>query len=124
MLDDGNILLFNPNDTILRNRLQLGADKLLQWQKEDGSWEVAYDRSSQAPIFKELKDYRPTFYGMIVAYKILKDPKYLDAARKGADWYWEKGVWHGFFLVFAVIRVLYPILLRRKQRKAISIFMN
>jgi hypothetical protein len=97
MLDDGNILLFNPHDSIVRKRLQLGADKLLQWQNEDGSWEVAYDRDTQ-PIFKELKDYRPTFYGMIVAYTILKDPKYLDAARKGADWYWSAGVQHGFFL--------------------------
>jgi hypothetical protein len=98
MLDDGNILLFNPNDTTLRKRLQLGADKLLQFQKPDGSWEVAYDRSTRAPIFKEIKDYRPTFYGMIVAWRILKDPKYLNAARKGADWYWKNGVQHGFFL--------------------------
>jgi hypothetical protein len=98
MLDDGNILLFNPDDTIVRDRLKLGADKLLQWQKEDGSWEVAYDRSTRAPLFKEIKDYRPTFYGMIVAYKILKDPLYLEAAKKGADWYWEEGIKNGFFL--------------------------
>lgn len=97
MLDDGNILLFNPGDSVLRKRLQIGADKLLQWQKPDGSWEVAYNRSTQ-PIFKELKDYRPTFYGMIVAWKILKEQKYLDAAKKGADWYWKEGVQKGYFL--------------------------
>jgi hypothetical protein len=98
MLDDGNILLFNPSDTLLKKRLKLGADKLLEWQKEDGSWEVAYDRTTMLPLFKDIKDYRPTFYGMVVAYKILKEKKYLDAARKGADWYFEEGVKKGFFL--------------------------
>jgi hypothetical protein len=98
LLDDGNILLFNPSDTLLKSRLRVGADKLLQWQKADGSWEVAYDRANLSPVFRDLKDYRPTFYGMIVAYKILGDRKYLEAAKKGADWYLKEGVKKGFFL--------------------------
>lgn len=43
-------------------------------------------------------DYRPTFYGMLVAYKMLKDKKYLDAAVKGADWYVKNAVANGSFV--------------------------
>jgi hypothetical protein len=81
----------------LKQRLKLGADLLMDWQKEDGSWEVAYSREEEE-IFKELQDFRPTFYGLLVAYRILKDQKYLDAAIKGADWYLENGVNKGSFL--------------------------
>ncbi|WP_143785897.1 glycerophosphoryl diester phosphodiesterase [Ohtaekwangia koreensis] len=98
MLDDGNILLFEPQNTELRNRLRLGADLLLKWQKADGSWEVAYDRHTEQPIFKDIKDLRPTFYGLLVAYRILKDERYLNAARKGADWLIENGVKPGYFI--------------------------
>ena len=41
MLDMGNILLFEPGNTELKERLKLGAEKLLEWQKPDGSWAVA-----------------------------------------------------------------------------------
>jgi len=97
MLDIGNILLFEPENMELKQRLKLGADLLMDWQKEDGSWEVAYSREEEE-IFKELQDFRPTFYGLLVAYRILKDQKYLDAAIKGADWYLENGVNKGSFL--------------------------
>jgi hypothetical protein len=98
MLDDGNILLFEPQNTELRDRLRLGADLLLKWQKADGSWEVAYDRHTEQPIFKDIKDLRPTFYGLLVAYRILKDERYLNAARKGADWLIDNGVKPGYFI--------------------------
>ncbi len=97
MLDIGNILLFEPENEELRSRLKLGADLLLDWQKEDGSWAVAYSREEEE-IFQDIEDFRPTFYGLLVAYRILKDQKYLDAAVKGADWYLENGVKNGSFL--------------------------
>ncbi len=97
MLDIGNILLFEPGNEELKNRLKLGADLLLDWQKEDGSWAVAYSREEEE-IFQDIKDFRPTFYGLLVAYRILKDKNYLDAAVKGADWYLENGVKNGSFL--------------------------
>jgi hypothetical protein len=40
MMDMGNMLLFEPDDLELRERLRLGAEKLLDWQHEDGSWDV------------------------------------------------------------------------------------
>lgn len=86
MLDLGNILLFQPKDSALRDRLRLGADLLMRWQKPDGSWDVAYERDDHRPLFTDLQDLRPTFYGLVVAYRILKDNKYLSAAKKGADW--------------------------------------
>lgn len=97
MLDIGNILLFEPENEELRNRLKLGANLLLDWQKEDGSWAVAYSREEEE-IFQDLKDFRPTFYGLLVAYRILKDKNYLNAAVKGADWYLENGIKNGSFL--------------------------
>lgn len=97
MLDIGNILLFEPENEELKNRLRLGADLLLDWQKVDGSWAVAYNRQEEE-IFQDIKDFRPTFYGLLVAYRILQDKKYLDAAVKGADWYLENGVKNGSFL--------------------------
>ena len=98
MLDIGNILLFEPDNKELKERLRLGAETLLNWQRADGSWAVAYDRHSEQQIFKDIKDLRPTFYGMMVAYRILKDPKYLAAAKKGADWLIENAVKTGSFL--------------------------
>ena len=97
MLDIGNILLFEPDNKELKDRLKLGAELLLDWQKNDGSWEVAYDRQERE-IFQEVKDFRPTFYGLLVAYKLLGEEKYLDAARKGADWFIANGVENGRFL--------------------------
>jgi hypothetical protein len=98
MLDLGNVLLFQPDDTVLRQRLRLGAELLLQWQHPDGSWDVAYDRHSHQPLFTDLHDLRPTFYGLLVAYRILKDKKYLDAAEKGARWLIANGVDQGHFI--------------------------
>ncbi|WP_080241296.1 glycoside hydrolase family protein [Spirosoma rigui] len=98
MLDIGNMLLFDPANTELNDRLRLGADRLLTWQKPDGRWAVAYDRNTEKEIFTDIQDVRPTFYGLIVAYRILKDPKYLAAARKGADWFIKNAVETGSFL--------------------------
>ena len=98
MLDMGNILLFEPENKLLKDRLRLGAERLLKWQKRDGSWAVAYDKPTEKEIFLDVPDVRPTFYGLIVAYRILKDEKYLAAARRGADWFVENGVKKGCFL--------------------------
>lgn len=98
MLDMGNILFFEPNNTELKERLRLGAESLLKWQKPDGSWAVAYDRHTEKELFKDISDLRPTFYGLIVAHRILKDDKYLAAAKKGADWLIENAVKTGSFL--------------------------
>ena len=76
----------------------MGADQLLQWQYPDGHWEVGYDRASEKIVFTDLKDYRPTFYGLLVAYRILGDKKYLDAAIRGADWFIKEAANKGFFL--------------------------
>lgn len=98
LLDMGNMLLFEPQNAELKEKLRLGADKLLKWQNTDGSWAVAYDRKNEQEIFKDIQDVRPTFYGMIVAYRILKDEKYLKAAQKGADWFVKNAVETGSFL--------------------------
>lgn len=98
MLDIGNILLFEPGNQSLRERLRLGAEKLLDWQYPDGHWEVAYDHGSTQPMFRDLEDLRPTFYGLLVAYRILGDKKYLEAARKGADWFIQQATAKGYFL--------------------------
>ncbi len=92
IIDLGNIMLFEPEDREIKELLRLGADRLLEWQKPDGSWEVAYDTNTRNPVFKDIKDLRPTFYGMYVAYRILGDKKYLDAAERGADWIIENAV--------------------------------
>lgn len=98
MLDMGNILLFNPGDKELRERLRLGAERLLAWQQPAGNWLVAYDRGTRAPTYTDLRDLRPTFYGLVVAYRILGDKKYLDAAIRGANWFVEQAVDKGHFL--------------------------
>ncbi len=98
MLDLGNMLLFEPDNADLKERLRLGAENLLRWQKGDGSWAVAYDKKTEEEIFKDVQDFRPTFYGLLVAYRILKDPKYLEAAQRGADWYIANGIEQGSFL--------------------------
>lgn len=98
LIDIGNILLFQPDDDELRACLRKGADRLLALQKENGSFEVAYDKETGEPIYTDLQDLRPTFYGFVVAYDLLKDPKYLEAARRGADWFVDNAVAHGHFL--------------------------
>lgn len=98
MLDVGNMLLFEPQNAELKKRLRLGGDLLLKWQRDDGSWVVAYDRDTHDPLFTDIEDLRPTFYGLLVAYRLLKDQKYLDAARKGADWLITNGVDKGHLI--------------------------
>ena len=98
MLDIGNMLLFEPDNAELRARLKLGADRLLAWQKPAGNWAVAYDKKTRREEFQDIQDLRPTFYGLLVAYRILHDPKYLTAARKGADWFLTNAVETGSFL--------------------------
>lgn len=98
MMDIGNILLFEPGDKELKERLKSGADKLFQWQHSNGSWEVAYNRTTEQPAFTDQIDLRPTFYGLLVAYRILGDKKYLQGAVKGANWYVKNAVDKGHFL--------------------------
>lgn len=97
LLDIGNILLFEPGNDSLRRLLRNGADFLLRMQKPDGSWAVAYTPTQQE-VFKDIPDARPTFYGLLVAYRILKDKAYLKAARKGADWYIRNNIDNGYLL--------------------------
>ncbi len=98
MMDAGNILLFNPEDAVMKKTLTSAADRLLAWMGKDGSWKVAYDHISKQPLFTEVEDFRPTFYGLVIAYRILKQQKYLDAAKKGADWYIKNAVDEARFL--------------------------
>lgn len=98
LIDMGNILLFEPGNEMLRRKLRNAADRLLAWMKPDGQWEVAYDNTHQMALFLDLKDFRPTFYGLLVAYRILKDEKYLIAARQGADWFIDNAVSTGRFI--------------------------
>lgn len=98
MCDIGNILLFEPGDTLLRQRLRKGAERLLAWQHPDGSFAVAYDKRTRRPIYTDLADLRPTFYGLLVAYRIFGEEKFLAAARRGADWFIRHAVDRGSFL--------------------------
>lgn len=98
LLDMGNVSLFEPDNQQLKSGIRLAADWLLAKMKPEGYWEVAYNNNTQKPMFEDLKDYRPTFYGLLVAYQTLKDKKYLDAAVKAADWYIKNAVEKGYFL--------------------------
>ena len=98
LIDIGNILLFEPQDTLLREKLREGADLLLSLQHPDGGFDVAYDKLTSKALFTDLEDLRPTFYGLLVAHRILGERKYLDAALRGADWYVEHAVDRGRFL--------------------------
>lgn len=97
LMDAGNILLFNPEDAAMRNEVRIAADRLLTWMSPEGKWVVAYDHATQQPMFTDLEDLRPTFYGMVIAYKLLGDKKYLNAAIKGAHWYITNAVNKGHF---------------------------
>jgi hypothetical protein len=98
LMDMGNMLLFKPNDEELKARVRLAADKLIAWQHADGGYDVAYDRFSEKVTFPDLKDLRPTWYGLFIAYKVLGDEKYLKAAEKGAQYLIENGVDKGHYL--------------------------
>lgn len=97
LMDAGNILLFNPADTAMRHEVRIAADRLLAWMSPEGRWAVAYDHATQQPMFTDLEDLRPTFYGLVIAYKLLGDKKYLDAAIKGAQWFITHAVNKGHF---------------------------
>jgi len=98
LVDIGNILLFEPGDRRLRERLRLGADLLLQWQRADGSWAVSYDRRTHQTLFTDLADLRPSFYGLLVAWRLLGDAKYREGAERGARWLVRHSVDSGRFL--------------------------
>lgn len=98
LMDMGNILLFESGEKELKHHMALAADRLLKWMHPDGHWEVAYDNATMQPMFTDVKDLRPTFYGLLTAYQVLGNKKYLEAARKGADWYIENAVDKGHFL--------------------------
>lgn len=98
MMDIGNILLFDSSQGALKEELRKGADKLLSWMSAEGEWPVAFDRATEQPILTDLKDLRPTFYGLLIAYKLLGNKKYLEGACKGADWYIKNAVNKGNFL--------------------------
>ncbi|MBO9634802.1 MAG: glycerophosphoryl diester phosphodiesterase [Chitinophagaceae bacterium] len=97
LMDAGNILLFNPTDTAIRNEVQAAADRLLAWMGPDGRWVMAYDHATRKPLFTDLEDLRTTFYGLVIAYKLLGDKKYLQGAIKGANWYIANAVNKGHF---------------------------
>ena len=97
LCDLGNILLFDSDNKEIMSLFVNGAERLLKWQKKDGSWEMAYDIRSHRPLYSDLKDFRPTFYGMIVAYRLTGEQKYLKSAIKGADWIIKQGVNKGYF---------------------------
>lgn len=98
LIDIGNILLFEPNDKELLANFRNGAELLLSLQYPDGSFDVAYDKLTKELLFTDLEDLRPTFYGLIVAHRILGEKKYLEAACRGADWYIAHAVNKGRFL--------------------------
>ncbi|MBS0030395.1 glycerophosphoryl diester phosphodiesterase [Chitinophaga sp. 22321] len=98
MMDIGNMLLFHPGDTALRKELKLAADRLLAWMNKEGKWAVGYDHAAAKELFTDIEDLRPTFYGLLIAWKILKEEKYLAAAKRGADWYIREAVAKGHFL--------------------------
>lgn len=86
LMDLGNIALFEPENAEVRKLIRNSADWLLRTQKTDGSWAVAYSDADNSEAFADLKDLRPTFYGLLIAHRILGDDKYLAGARLGADW--------------------------------------
>ncbi|MFD0663132.1 discoidin domain-containing protein [Thermocatellispora tengchongensis] len=98
LADVGNILLFGADDE-LRRRVRLAADRLLAWQKPDGSFDVGYLRESPGQlVYPDLTDYRATWYGLLVAHRVLGDPACLQAARRGADWFIANALRTGRFL--------------------------
>lgn len=98
LADMGNILLFNPQDNEIRSNFCLAANYLLNSQLPDGSWDIGYEKADKKPIYSDLKDFRPTFYGLLIAYDILKEKKYLEAAIRGADWFIKNAVNTGRFI--------------------------
>lgn len=98
LMDMGNILLFEPEQEGLKQEMRHAADWLLGHMGSDGQWAVAYDNGTNKAMFEDLEDLRPTFYGLYVAYKVLKDEKYKAAAVQAANWYVRNAVQRGWFL--------------------------
>jgi len=98
LADMGNILLFNPKDEAIRSNFKSAAEYLLKTQRTDGSWVLGYDKADSHIIYPDLQDLRPTFYGMLIAYDILKEKKYLDAAIRGVEWFIASAVNTGKFI--------------------------
>jgi len=98
LMDIGNILLFEPDRSDLKQALRKAADWLLSKMHPDGHWEVAYDNKSGRLMFEDLSDLRPTFYGLLVAHQLLKDEKYRAGAIKAANWFVEHAAKKGWFL--------------------------
>lgn len=92
LMDLGNIWLFGHHDADIKQAIRRAADRLMAWMSSDGEWKVAYDNATRSPMFEDIHDYRPTFYGLLVAYRVLGDSKYLEAARRGAGWYVRNAV--------------------------------
>ncbi len=92
LIDVANMLLFQPNDKALKKSIRASADLLLNMQRADGSWPLGVDIRTGESILQDLQDFRPTFYGMYVAYKVLGKKKYLNAAVRGADWFLRNAV--------------------------------
>ncbi|WP_293947030.1 MULTISPECIES: glycerophosphoryl diester phosphodiesterase [unclassified Sphingobacterium] len=98
LMDIGNILLFEPDRSDIKLALRTAADWLLSKMHPDGHWEVAYDNKSGSPMFEDVSDLRPTFYGLLVAHQLLKDEKYREGAIKGANWFVRHAAKKGWFL--------------------------
>lgn len=92
LIDAANILLFQPDDMELKQSIRQAADALLSLQRADGSWALGIQLHDGKDVLPDLQDFRPTFYGMYVAYQVLKDDKYLKAAIRGADWFIAQAV--------------------------------
>ncbi|MDY3851362.1 MAG: glycoside hydrolase family 127 protein [Prevotella sp.] len=92
LIDAANILLFQPDDMELKQSIRQAADALLSLQRADGSWALGIQLHDGKDVLPDLQDFRPTFYGMYVAYQVLKDDKYLKAAVRGADWFLAQAV--------------------------------
>ena len=98
LCDMGNISLFEPENQEIKDRVRKAADKLLSWMHDDGHWEVAYDNLTGEPRFTDIQDLRPTFYGLLIAYRVCGDKKYLEGAIKGGDWLLENAVRKGQYI--------------------------
>ncbi|KJR80310.1 uncharacterized protein SPSK_04929 [Sporothrix schenckii 1099-18] len=107
--DVGNILLFNRTDALLLERFTTAADKLLAWQKSAGDFDVGYRKASPATLmYPELQDLRATWYGLLAAYRVLGDAKYLAGAEAGAQWLIAHAVRTGRWLGVCDDTYLYP----------------
>ncbi|WP_313533499.1 glycerophosphoryl diester phosphodiesterase [Sphingobacterium athyrii] len=98
LMDIGNILLFEPDRSDLKQALRKAADWLLSKMHPDGHWKVAYDNKTGSAMFEDVSDLRPTFYGLLVAHQLLKDEKYREGAIKAANWFVRHAVEKGWFL--------------------------